>query len=164
MEYIDVIVTALVSLISALGGGSIIYFHQTKRLKAAEAALAESKVENDEVARWRDLFDKKNEELKKTEEKLGADLERARAYIEDRRAKIGEMYTEIDDLKNEKHVLISKYNSLMLVVGSVKMNYCNRPNCPDRIPPKEMTVEDLEKELVKRGLILPVDTTTLPEG
>lgn len=159
MEYLNWIITALVSLISALGGGGIIYFHQTKRLKAAEAALAESKVENDEVARWRDLFDKKNEELKKTEEKLNGDLEKARAYIEDRRTKIGKMYVEIDDLKNEKHVLISKYNSLMLVVGNVKMNYCNRPNCPDRVPPKEMTVEDLEKELAAKGLILPVDTT-----
>ena len=36
MEWVDVIVTAVCSLLAAIGGGSIIYYKQNRALKTAE--------------------------------------------------------------------------------------------------------------------------------
>lgn len=141
IENINIIIAALVSLLSALGGGGLVYFKQTKRLKAAEAAAQESKVENDEVARWRSLFEQ--------EERVVA--------LKD--AKIDELYNRIHELEGDKHRTISKFNSAMTLIDGVKRCYCSKYNCTLREPPNDLSIEELERELERKGLILPVSTT-----
>ncbi len=154
MEWINVIVSAVCALLGALGGGSVFYFQQNKRLKAAEAQRAEvdahNEAENSEVERWRGLADRTDEQLKQ-----------AREHIILKNKQVDNLYKRQHELESDVRVLTNKYNSAMQVIDRIRYYYCTHRPCPTgkSIPPEPVTVEQLEQDMLKAGLILPVSTT-----
>jgi hypothetical protein len=154
MEWINIIVSAVCALLGALGGGSVFYFQQNKRLKAAEAQRAEviahNEAENSEVERWKGISDRAEEQLKE-----------ARLHIQTKNEQVDRLYKRQHELENDVRVLTNKYNSAMQVIDRVRHYYCTNRPCPigKSIPPEPVTVEQLEQDMLKAGLILPVSTT-----
>lgn len=154
MEWINVIVSAVCALLGALGGGSVFYFQQNKRLKAAEAQRAEviahNEAENSEVERWKGISDMAEEQLKE-----------ARQHIQTKNEQVDRLYKRQHELENDVRVLTNKYNSAMQVIDRVRHYYCTNRPCPigKSIPSEPVTVEQLEQDMLKAGLILPVSTT-----
>lgn len=154
MEWINVIVSAVCALLGALGGGSVFYFQQNKRLKAAEAqhaeVIAHNEAENSEVERWKGISDRTEEQLKE-----------ARRHIQTKNEQVDRLYKRQHELENDVRVLTNKYNSAMQVIDRVRHYYCTNRPCPmgKSIPPEPVTVEQLEQDMLKAGLILPVSTT-----
>lgn len=147
MDWLNVIISSVCALLGALGGAggaSIVFYQQTKRLKAAEAMKAESDVENDELARWRALSDKLQEQL--TE---------ARNHIMEKNKQVDDLYDTIHKLEDALRVATNKYNSTLLFVDYIKHNYCIRRPCESgRLPEDVPSIDDIEQELTKKGLIL----------
>lgn len=154
MEWINIIVSAVCALLGALGGGSVFYFQQNKRLKAAEARRAEviahNEAENSEVERWKGISDRTDEQLKE-----------ARRHIQTKNEQVDRLYKRQHELENDVRVLTNKYNSAMQVIDRVRHYYCTNRPCPigKSIPSEPVTVEQLEQDMLKAGLILPVSTT-----
>lgn len=156
MEWINVIVSAVCALLGALGGGSVFYFQQNKRLKAAEAQRAEieshNAAENSEIERWRGLADRSEAQLKQ-----------AREHIQVKNEQVDKLYKQLHACENELRVLTNKYNSVMQVIDRIRYYYCTNMPCPfgERLPPETepVTVEQIEKDMLRAGLILPVSTT-----
>ena len=148
------IVSAVCALLGALGGGSVFYFQQNKRLKAAEAQRAEviahNEAENSEVERWKGISDRAEEQLKE-----------ARRHIQTKNEQVDRLYKRQHELENDVRVLTNKYNSAMQVIDRVRHYYCTNRPCPigKSIPSEPVTVEQLEQDMLKAGLILPVSTT-----
>ena len=154
MEWINIIVSAVCALLGALGGGSVFYFQQNRRLKAAEAqhteVIAHNEAENSEVERWRGLADRSEEQLKQ-----------AREHIVKKNEQVDNLYKRQHELENDVRLLTNKYNSAMQVIDRIRHYYCTNRPCPigKSIPPEPVTVEQLEQDMLKAGLILPVSTT-----
>lgn len=162
MDWINVLVGAVCSIVGAFGGSSVIYFRQTKRLKAAEAAKAEVEarnyIENSEIERWRGLADRSENQL--TE---------ARKHILLKNEQVDKLYKRLHELEADLRLITNKYNSAMLFIDRIRGFYCTNKPCPigKRIPSELVSIEQLEKDLMKAGLILPVsisDTDIPPEG
>lgn len=153
MEWINIIVSAVCALLGALGGGSVFYFQQNRRLKAAEAqhaeVIAHNEAENSEVERWRGLADRSEEQLKQ-----------AREHIVKKNEQVDNLYKRQHELENDVRLLTNKYNSAMQVIDRIRHYYCTNRPCPigKSIPPEPVTVEQLEQDMLKAGLILPVST------
>lgn len=62
-NWIDIIVGAVCSLVAALGGGGIIYFRQTKKMKEAE-------VIHTQADEWKRLYEESEEERKALSSKI----------------------------------------------------------------------------------------------
>lgn len=114
MEWVSTIVAAIVGLLSAFGGGSIIYARQTRRLKEIENEAKQS----DE---WRKLY----EEMKKE------------AVERDR--KIDDLYGEISKHRDEKVEMRKELARLEVQVAKLGYTKCEVLYCPDRVPPTELT-------------------------
>ena len=147
MDWLNVIISSVCALLGALGGAggaSIVFYQQTKRLKAAEAMKAESDVENDELSRWRALSDKLQEQLTA-----------ARNHIIAKNKQVDELYDTIHKLEDALRVMTNKYNSSLLFVDYIKHNYCIRRPCESgRLPEDVPSIDDIEQELTKKGLLL----------
>lgn len=147
MDWINVIISSICALLGALGGAggaSIVFYRQTKRMKEAEAMKAESEVEDDELARWRTLADKLQEQLTA-----------ARNHIVAKNNQVDELYDTQHELENKLRVITYNYNSSLLFVDYIKHNYCIRRPCElGRLPEDVPSIEDIEQELTKKGLIL----------
>lgn len=63
MNWIDIVVGAVCSLIAALGGGGIIYFRQTKKMKEAE-------VVHTQADEWKRLYEESEDERKGLSKKI----------------------------------------------------------------------------------------------
>lgn len=149
MEWVNIIVTAACAILGALGGSvvtSLIFYKPTKRTKNAEADKAESAVEDDEVKRWKDFANQ-----------LQDQLTTASNHIDAKNKHIDKLYGVQHALENELRVMTNKYNSTLLFVDCIKHNYCIRRPCElGRLPEDVPSIDDIEKELLKKGLILPV--------
>lgn len=147
MDWTTIIITIATCLITTLGASGIIalvFWKPTKRKKDAEATKAESDVENDELARWRALSDKLQEQL--TE---------ARNHIMAKNKQVDDLYDTIHKLEDALRVATNKYNSTLLFVDYIKHNYCIRRPCESgRLPEDVPSIDDIEQELTKKGLIL----------
>ena len=123
MEWINIIVSAVCALLGALGGGSVFYFQQNKRLKAAEAqragVIAHNEAENSEVERWRGLADRSEEQLKQASE-----------HIVKKNEQVDNLYKRQHELENDVRVLTNKYNSAMQVIDRIRHYYCTNRPCP----------------------------------
>ena len=63
MEWINVIVTAICSLLAAVGGGTIMFYKQNRKLKDAE-------VVHTQADEWKRLYDESESERKGLSEKI----------------------------------------------------------------------------------------------
>lgn len=135
-------------------GWCVFYFQQNRRLKAAEAqhaeVIAHNEAENSEVERWRGLADRTDEQLKQ-----------AREHIILKNKQVDNLYKRQHELENDVRLLTNKYNSAMQVIDRIRHYYCTNRPCPigKSIPSEPVTVEQLEQDMLKAGLILPVSTT-----
>lgn len=105
MEWFNVIVTAVCSLIAAVGGGSIIYFKQNRAMKEVEVEVKKQEAESKEIEQWKDLYNEVKSENKRLSEK-------------------------IDVLYKKQHELIDEVSDLR---ASLKNYTCTRQNCKNRI-------------------------------
>lgn len=147
-EWINVIVSGVCAILGALGGSvitSIIFYKPTKRTKDAEADKAESAVEDDEVKRWKDIAD----QLQDQQTVL-------HSHIDAKNKHIDKLYDVQHALENELRVMTNKYYSALLLIDHIKNNFCVIHQCTNRKPPMPTTIEDLERELMSKGLVLPV--------
>lgn len=105
MEWLQVIVTAICSLLAAVGGGSIIYFKQNRAMKEVEVEIKKQESESNEIAQWKELY----QEVKSENRRLSD--------------KIDELYKRQHDLTNE----------MVSLRATLKDYSCVRENCPQRI-------------------------------
>lgn len=149
IEWINIIISGACAILGALGGSvitSLIFYKPTKRTKDAEADKAESAVEDDEVKRWKDIAD----QLQDQQTLL-------HSHIDAKNEHIDKLYDVQHALENELRLMTNKYNSALLFVDYIKHNYCIRRPCElGRMPEDVPSIDDIEKELLKKGLILPV--------
>lgn len=128
MNWITIIASAIVSILTVLGGGSILYYKATNKAKEAEADGKRVEVELQEAEAWRALYE---EQKQRNEEKS----ERLR-----------QAYAKIDDYKErEAH--------LLRIIQQLKWYRCtkNEAECTVRRPPRDYDkdVEQLEIELLE---------------
>lgn len=94
MEWFNVIVPAVCSIVGAFGGGSILYFKQTKQLKNVEVTHAI-------VDEWQELTSEYKNQIKEQSDK-----------IDKQSAKIDELYKNIRTLETSTNVLNKKIDEL----------------------------------------------------
>lgn len=121
MEWVSTIVAAIVGLLSALGGGSIIYARQTRQLKEIENEAKQSE-------EWRKLY----EEMKKE--------------VAERERKIDNLYCEISRHRDEKVEMRKEMTRLEVKVVKLEYAKCESSYCPDRVPPTELTPKKNNKQ------------------
>ena len=152
MEWVNIIISGACAILGALGGSvvtSLIFYKPTKRTKDAEADKAESAVEDDEVKRWKDIAD----QLQDQQTLLNSHIDAKNKHID-------KLYDVQHALEDRLRVMTSNYNSTLLFVDYIKHNYCIRRPCGlGRIPEDVPSIDDIEKELEKKGLILHGSTT-----
>lgn len=110
MEWVNIVVTAAIALLSALGGAGLIFWRQTKRMKEAEAERAEVATQHEYVKEWKELYEKKE-------------------------AKVNELDAKIDDLRKELRAEQMKNNLLELEKEKLKWAKCTVNGCKNRQPP-----------------------------
>lgn len=105
MEWINVIVTAVCSLLAAIGGGSVIYYKQNRALKSAEVAEKEVQNETRAIDNWQELY----QEVKQENLRLS---------------------NKIDELYKQQHSLMQRVFDLQ---NEVKIHSCLRLDCKERV-------------------------------
>jgi len=105
MEWINIIVTAVCSLLAAIGGGSIIYYKQNRALKNAEVQGKNVENETKAIDNWQELY----QEVKQENLRLS---------------------TKIDELYKQQHSLMQRVFDLQ---NEVKIHSCLRLDCKDRM-------------------------------
>ncbi len=105
MEWINVIVTAVCSLLAAIGGGSVIYYKQNRALKSAEVVSKNVENETKAIDNWQELY----QEVKQENLRLS---------------------NKIDELYKQQHALMQRVFDLQ---NEVKVHSCLRLDCQDRV-------------------------------
>lgn len=123
MDTLNIIVTAVCTIIGALGGGSLLYFRQNKALKKIE-------VERSQADEWKKLYD---EQCERTQE---SDNRCHELYLQRKK-----LYDE----KIEAHIHIAKLEVQLAqkdveIVG-LKHCKCIVNHCTKRTPPREYETE-----------------------
>lgn len=112
MNWINTIITALCSLLAAVGGGSIIYVKQNRAMKETEIKLKEKEIkaqeqtfESNEINQWKELYQEVKSENKRLSEK-------------------------IDELYKQQHQLTKQVAELQAIIGQ---HTCLNIDCKKRI-------------------------------
>lgn len=105
MEWINIIVTAVCSLLAAIGGGSVIYYKQNRAMKNAEIQGKNVENETRAIDNWQELY----QEVKQENLRLS---------------------NKIDELYKQQHTLMSQVFDLQ---SEVKVHSCLRLECKERI-------------------------------
>lgn len=105
MEWINIIVTAVCSLLAAIGGGSVIYYKQNRALKSAEVVSKNVENETKAIDNWQELY----QEVKQENLRLS---------------------NKIDELYKQQHALMQRVFDLQ---NEVKIHSCLRLDCQDRM-------------------------------
>ena len=105
MEWLNVIVTAVCSLLAAIGGGSVIYYKQNRALKAAEVVGKDIENEKHAIDNWQELY----QEVKQENLRLS---------------------NKVDELYKQQHTLMQQVFELQ---NEVKIHSCLKIDCPDRV-------------------------------
>lgn len=122
MEWFNIIVTAVCSLIAAVGGGSIIYFKQNRAMKEVEVEVKKQEAESKEIEQWKDLYNEVKSENRRLSEK-------------------------VDQLYSIQHALQDEVSRLRATLT----NYtCTRTNCKNRIY-IECANPDIKKQTKKNN-------------
>lgn len=118
MTTLEIILTFVTSLITLfLGGQSVLYYRQTKKLKSLENTEKEQEIETKVIDGWQEyVAELKAEKAQLVKEK--ADLEN---LVSDYRDKYYKAREEKEELNIENIKL--------------HMTHCEVPNCPSRKPP-----------------------------
>lgn len=108
MDAFSTIVTVLCTLLGVLGGGSFFYFRSNKRIKAAEAKLAEIQTEHSQSDEWIRLYNESEEERKALQDSMRdvlAQKDELHNKLIEKQYKIGELELENQSLKWHKCVV-----------------------------------------------------------
>lgn len=105
MELLNVIVTAVCSLLAAIGGGSVIYYKQNRALKSAEVVGKDLENETHAIDNWQELY----QEVKQENLRLSK---------------------KVDELYKQQHTLMQQVFELQ---NEVKIHSCLKIDCPDRV-------------------------------
>ncbi len=137
MEWLNVIVTAICSLLAALGGGSVIYFKQNRQMKEVEVQLKKQERENNEIKQWQEIVadrDKQIAEVRAEKEKVKGECDRLSE-------KISRLYEE----RNREHDDAMFYSYAITHILSGQF-YCEVRGCNSR-KPLNITEGELEEIL-----------------
>lgn len=121
MDFLTIIVSAVCSIIGALGGGGIIYYRQTKHMKEAEVDAKQSE-------EWRKLFEQSDEDSRKKDKKIDG------------------LYEERQNLYNkllEKDRIIARRD-----IDLERLNFarCYVNGCKRRQPPRDYEGDNKDKD------------------
>ena len=105
MELLNVIVTAVCSLLAAIGGGSVIYYKQNRALKSSEVVGKDIENETHAIDNWQELY----QEVKQENLRLSK---------------------KVDELYKQQHTLMQQVFELQ---NEVKIHSCLKIDCPDRV-------------------------------
>jgi len=112
MDYLTILASAFCSIVGALGGGGIIYYKQTRRMKEAEVEAKQS----DE---WKKLYEKSDEDSREKDRKIDA------------------LYCERQQMYNQ---LIERDRTIAykdIQIERLKFARCDINGCRRRRPPRE---------------------------
>lgn len=122
MEWLNVIVTAICSLLAAVGGGSIIFFKQNRAMKEVEVEIKKQESESNEIAQWKELYQEVKSENRRLSDK-------------------------VDELYKQQHTLT---NQLLVLQATIKDYSCTRAGCKNRTriecPIATTTIKTAKKE------------------
>ncbi len=137
MEWINAIVTAVCSLLAAIGGGGIIYAKQNRAMKEVEVELKKQEGESNELHQWQDIASEKDKQiatLKGEQDKLKGDNEKLNE-------KISRLYEE----RNREYDDATFYRYALSHILSGQF-YCEVHSCTAR-KPLHITEDELEVTL-----------------
>ena len=123
MDWISTVVTAVCAIVGAFGGGSILYFQQTRKQKEIDNELKEAQ-------EWEKLYREvatQNKEKDNKIEELRRDINNLRegkiTLVEENAAKVQE--------------LLAEQSSLEIQLAVAKWNNCEVIGCMKRRPPRK---------------------------
>lgn len=124
MEWLNIIITGIVGVLGALGGGGLIYIKQTKRGKDIDNELREADA-------WRDMYGEKS---KKCDEKDGK-IDELRKHINTLQEERIKLLKEHSITLQKKEVEMSQKNINIMELEFYKCMVCG---CKKRRPPREI--------------------------
>lgn len=130
MDWINVIITAIATLLGAVGGGSVLYFRQNKREKDISNELREA----DE---WEKLYREKEAKCDAKDAKIDELRRHINSLQEERIKLLSERGTEVQSLNCE----IARLRTEMVECNWYRCEVCG---CTKRRPPRELEVCDDE--------------------
>ena len=110
MEWVNIVISAVIGIAGAFGGGSIIFARQTRKMKEIENEAKQS----DE---WRKLY----EEMK--------------GEVKERDVKIDELYIQINNHRDVEITLQKKITQLEVSNTKLQLTHCQVKGCVNREPP-----------------------------
>lgn len=120
LDWINIVVAAVCSIVGAFGGGSVLYFRQNKQLKNIEVTHAI-------VDEWQELIEEYKKQTKEQSDKIDKQSD-----------KIDELYKNIRSLETSTNTLTKKIDELEPL-------RCNVFPCAFAQPPRNGNKELKEK-------------------
>ena len=150
-ELLTYVITSVVSMLCTGGLGSIIYFKQQKKLKAAEVRAAEVDIKSHEVevksqeisnlsnsnAEWIRLYNETKEEKLRLEEQLAAATD-----------KLDEIYKSKDMAWDRYSDSRAECNKKDMVIAELNWYRCEVNGCPYRKPPRKYGEMEFPKDAI----------------
>lgn len=126
MEWINVIVPAICAILGALGGGTLLYFRQTKKQKDIDNELKEAEA-------WEKLYHEKDAKCTQKDSKIDELRRDINRLQEERINIIRDKAEEINQLQGDISCLNTKL---------VECNWyrCERCGCKNRKPKREIDI------------------------
>lgn len=110
MEWLNILISGVVSLLTVIGGGSIFYVRSTRKTKEQEAIQAEQATQHAYVEEWKELYERKERKVEVLDGKL-------------------------DEMRAKKNELEQTIAALRLENERLQWAKCTVNGCDNRQPP-----------------------------
>lgn len=138
------IITGLVTLLSAGGIGSIFYFKQERKIKDAEVKSAEITNESSTNEEWKKLCDVKSQEI----DNLKQQITELNEKLKEKEDKLIEVYNSKESAWEETSNCKIQSAKKDRIISELNWYRCEVNGCPYRKPPRKYGTFDFPKDAV----------------
>jgi ribosomal protein L11 methylase PrmA len=143
-EILQMIITGLVTLLSAGGIGSIFYFKQERKIKDAEVKSAEITNESSTNEEWKKLCDVKSQEI----DNLKQQITELNEKLKEKEDKLIEVYNSKESAWEETSNCKIQSAKKDRIISELNWYRCEVNGCPYRKPPRKYGTFDFPKDAV----------------
>jgi ribosomal protein L11 methylase PrmA len=143
-EILQMIITGLITLLSAGGIGSIFYFKQERKIKDAEVKSAEITNESSTNEEWKKLCDVKSQEI----DNLKQQITELNEKLKEKEDKLIEVYNSKESAWEETSNCKIQSAKKDRIISELNWYRCEVNGCPYRKPPRKYGTFDFPKDAV----------------